>query len=86
MICRSSVRFVLKQNFAPKELTPWSPSCGSTDGSDPGLSTKRTATDAFQVAAEARSYLGEKANLHDDGKRDQGRADLLLKQLRGPTG
>jgi hypothetical protein len=55
--------FVLKQNFAPKELGRrmvaelWFYPDGSRILE---LSTKCTANDAFQVAAEARSYLTEK--------------------------
>ncbi len=60
--------FVLKQNFEPAELGRrmvaelWFYPDGSRILE---LSTKCTATNAFQVAAEARGFLGEKGvSLH----------------------
>jgi hypothetical protein len=79
--------FVLKQNFAPKELGRrmvaelWFYPDGSRILE---LSTKCTATDAFQVAAEARSYLTNKGVSLQGRQETKTKAALTFfsKQLR----
>ena len=79
--------FVLKQNFAPKELGRrmvaelWFYPDGSRILE---LSTKCTAADAFQVAAEARAYLTEKGVSLDGKQETKTKAALTYfsKQLR----
>jgi hypothetical protein len=79
--------FVLKQNFEPKELGRrmvaelWFYPDGSRILE---LSTKCTATDAFQVAAEARSFLSDKGVTLDGKQETKTKAALTYfsKQLR----
>ena len=79
--------FVLKLNFVPKELGRrmvaelWFYPDGSRILE---LSTKCTATDAFQVAAEARAYLAEKGVSLDGKQETKTKAALTFfsKELR----
>jgi hypothetical protein len=79
--------FVLKQNFEPKELPRrmvaelWFYPDGSRILE---LSTKCTATDAFQVAAEARSFLSDKGVSLNGRQETKTKAALTYfsKQLR----
>jgi hypothetical protein len=82
--------FVLKLNFAPKELGRrvvaelWFYPDGSRILE---LSTKCTAADAFQVAAEARAFLTSKG-LNLDGKQQtktKAALSFFSKQLREPA-
>ena len=79
--------FVLKQNFTPRELGRrlaaelWFYPDGSRILE---LSTKCTAADAFQVAAEARLYLTEKG-VSLEGKQEtktKAALNFFSKQLR----
>jgi len=81
--------FVLKQNFAPKKLgrrmvaEMWLYPSGARILE---LSTKCTAADAFQVAAETRLFL-EKRGVELDGKQETKTKVALTyfsKQLRSP--
>jgi hypothetical protein len=82
--------FVLKQNFEPKELGRrmvaelWFYPDGSRILE---LSTKCTATNAFQVAAEARSFLSEKGVSLNGRQETKTKAALTFfsKQLRAAS-
>jgi hypothetical protein len=82
--------FVLKQNFEPKELGRrmvaelWFYPDGSRILE---LSTKCTAANAFQVAAEARSFLGEKGVSLNARQETKTKAALTFfsKQLRAAS-
>ena len=81
--------FVLKQNFEPKELGRrmvaelWFYPDGSRILE---LSTKCTATNAFQVAAEARAFLSDKGVSLNGRQETKTKAALTYfsKQLRPP--
>jgi hypothetical protein len=82
--------FVLKQNFTPRELGRrltaelWFYPDGSRILE---LSTKCTAADAFQVAAEARAFLGQKGVSLEGKQETKTKAALTFfsKQLQAAT-